>query len=168
MPVRFLRRALLPGLALGLILTGCSKVNVFKKKAPAPAIAAAADAATASSTSYSVTLVETDLQRRATIGSGSIKLNAPLAQATEGTWSLRGSPGRGLLPAGRNVAAALQENRSGKVRVSHSGVLTILAILDKDGGTILKIMGPPHGNGIKDHWYYQGNDSGLATVAPRT
>lgn len=168
MPDRLLRSALLTSLVLCLVLSSCSRPAFLRKKAEVPTLAPAADAATANATSFSVSLIETDLQRRSTIASGSIQLNAPLARATGGTWSMSGSPSKSLLPAGKTVATDLQANRTGPLEVSHSGALTILTFLDKKGNPIAKIMGPPHGNAIEDHWYHLGTDAGLASVTPRT
>jgi hypothetical protein len=169
MLVRFLRRALLPGLLCSLVLTGCGRFGLdrFKKEKP-PAIAQASDPAVAAATSFSVTIVEIDRDRKGTIASGSINLNAPLAQATAGTYSLTGNPSRSVLPAGKTVATTLQQKRSGKLLVKHSGTLSIIQLLDADGNTLLKIIGTPHQNAIKDHWFYQGADSGTATVTPRS
>jgi hypothetical protein len=166
---RFLRRALLPSLLCCLVFSGCGRIslNTFKKSKQ-PVIVPAADPAVAAATNFSVTLVEIDIERKGEIASGSIKLDAPLPQATSGTYSLSGSPSQSILPAGKLVATTLQSNRSGKLQITHSGTLSIIQLLDKDGDPLLKIIGSPHGNTIKDHWFYQGADSGLATVTPRS
>lgn len=173
---RILRRALLLGLLPCIVLSGCSKMpdlpslpslpKLGKKKPPA--VAPAADPGVAAATSFSVTIIETDLDRKGTIASGTITLNAPLAQATSGTYSLSPRPSDTILPAGKSITSALSANRSGKVQATHSGTLTILKFLNKDGDELFKIMGPPHGNMIKDHWFYQGADGGLANVTPKS
>lgn len=167
MPERLLRSALLTALLVSLVLTGCSRPAFLRKKADVPELLPAADAATANATTFSVTLVETDIQKRATVASGTVTLNAPLARATSGTWSMTGSPSRSLLHAGKEVATSFQSLRTGTLEIGHSGALTILTFLDKEGTPITKIMGAPHGNAIQDHWYHLGTDAGLATVTPR-
>ncbi len=170
---RILRRALLLGLLPCIALTGCSRMPKMPslpklgKKKP-PAIATTADPTVAAATSFSVTLIETDVARRGTIASGSISLDAPLAQATSGTYSLRPSSSNAILPTGKSITSALQSNRSGKIQATHSGTLTILKFLNKDGDELFKVMGPPHHNMIKDHWFHHGADSGLANISPKS
>ena len=164
-----LRRALLPSFLCCLVFSGCSRISLpkFGKEKP-PAIAPAADPAVAAATNFSVKIVEIDIERKGTIATGSIKLDAPLPQATSGTYSLNGSPANSILPAGKIVATTLQANRSGKLHITHSGTLSIIQLLDKEGEPLLKIIGSPHGNAIEDHWFFQGADSGLATLTPRS
>ena len=163
---RTLRRALLFCLLGSLLFTGCSRFRNGKEKPDG--LSPAANPAVAAATNFSITVVDVNIERRGTIATGSIKLDAPLAQATSGTFSLSPSPSRSVQATGKHVATLLQANRSGRINVTHSGNLTILEFRTKDGETIMKVIGPPHGNTIKDHWFHLGSDCGLATISPRS
>ena len=164
---RPLRRALLLGLLGCLALTSCGR-GPFRKKPTVPTLAPAANPAVAAATKFSVNIVETDVNRRGTIVTGSIVLDAPLARATSGTYSLSPAPANTILAAGKDITDAFAENSSGKIAVTHSGNLSILEFFTKDGDSILKVIGPPNGNAIQDHWFYLGADCGLATVTPHS
>lgn len=131
-------------------------------------MAPAANPAVAAATHFSVTITETDVDRRGTVATGTITLNAPLATATAGTWSLSAASPPGILPAGQTVASTVQAKGSGKILASQSGNLTILRLLTTDDEPILKIIGPPHGNAIQDHWFHLGQECGVATITPRS
>ena len=144
-----------------LLLASCS--SKLKKVEP---IQPASDPAIAAATSFTTTLTEVSLDKRGNIASGTIKTNAPLAAASAGTYSLSPRTGGSVSYPGEAIINHLGEKSSGKIRIRHSGDQTILELLNAEGGILLTIIGPPHGNGIQSSWFFEGAACGTATLQP--
>ena len=158
--LRPMKILLLPVFAL-LLVASCSR-----KAKKANPIQPAADPVTAAATSFTTSLTEVRLDERGTIATGTIRTNAPLASATDGSYSLSPQTAGTVSYPGQAVTSRLAEKRDGKIRVRQSGDQTILELLTSDGEPLLRIIGPPHGNGIRGSWFFEGTESGQATLTP--
>jgi len=150
---------------LPLLFTACSWLPSSKMKDVA--LQPAADAATAEATTFTTTIIEEFFGKRGTVARGTITTDAPLATATSGTYSLDTFTEAALSYPGYRLIGRLREKNSGKVSLHRSGDQTIIGLLGPDGRELIKIIGPAHGNAIRSHWFYEGSDSGVATLQPR-